>query len=135
VLDGEAEASVRIAQPAIDVVFERPTALGGRLRSFVAVASVLTGERVGDASQFVLEGPEFRGASALSGRVVRVAVRGAVFADVPFQWEGDSMSGQPVGRRHVPRPRRRQNDCSLPATTAVRLRRRVGVGASQSTHA
>lgn len=87
VLDGEAEASVRIAQPVIDVAFAQPTPMGGRPRPFVAVTSVLTGERAGDSSQFVLEGTDYRGASALAGRVVRVVVRGAEFADVPFRWE------------------------------------------------
>jgi hypothetical protein len=77
VLDGEAENAVRIAQPTIVLnLAPGPVELKG-------VASGLTGEKVGDTSQFEATHEAFK-QPVIEGKVANVTVKGATFKDVAF---------------------------------------------------
>jgi hypothetical protein len=78
VLDGEAERGVRIAQDAIVL---RLDATGEAIR-LEPVAGVLTGETVGDTSQFEAVSPALAGARQIVGVVEAVTVRGQAFQNV-----------------------------------------------------
>ena len=83
-LDGEAEKSVRIKQPTITLeitVQDKviPAELG-------AVANVLTGETVGDSSQFEAVIDALRGVSKFQGTVATVTIKGQTFERVKFDF-------------------------------------------------
>lgn len=82
VLDGGAEQAVRIAQPTIAVTFDAPQALAGQTLTLAAKANVLTGETVGDTSEFVATHPALKGQTTFSARVGDVVVKGQTFKDV-----------------------------------------------------
>lgn len=84
VLDGEAERPYRITQP--HVVSEVITAGEPFVVQLEAVASVLTGERVGDTSEFRGTAPELAGATTASIRVETITVRGQTFDNVRVRW-------------------------------------------------
>jgi hypothetical protein len=84
VLDGEAEQAVRLAQPTLPIVLEAPPGLAGRPLELAPVASKLTGERVGDASEFVFADARLKGHQGLRGSLLSIDVRGQTFRDVPF---------------------------------------------------
>ncbi len=79
VLDGGAEQAVRIVQPTVSVVFETPTALAGQTLAMGGKANVLTGETVGDTSQFELTHAALQGQTSLAARVVELRVKGQTF--------------------------------------------------------
>jgi hypothetical protein len=87
VLDGEAEQSLRVAQTSLAVVLDAPAARAGHPINLAARANVLTGETVGDSSEFVGQSDAFRGLARLRGRVLNIVVKGQAFRDAPF--EGD----------------------------------------------
>ena len=82
VLDGGAEQAVRIPQPTIVVTFDAPPALGGQALTLTAKASVLTGETVGDTSEFVVTHPALKGQTTFYARVAEVVVKGQAFKDL-----------------------------------------------------
>jgi hypothetical protein len=82
VLDGGAEQAVRIAQPSMTVTFDAPQALAGQTLTLPAKANVLTGETVGDTSEFVVTLPALKGQTTFSARVAEVVVKGQTFKDV-----------------------------------------------------
>jgi hypothetical protein len=79
VLDGEAEQAVRIAQTSLAIVLDGPTGLANRSLELLPRASVLTGERVGDASEFALSHDALRGLRRVTGRLLTITVRGRTF--------------------------------------------------------
>lgn len=79
-LDGEAERAVRLKQPSIEIAVELST--GTVVQVFDAVTSPLTGESVGDASEFASRGPLPKGIRA--ARVVEISTRGTTFKQVPL---------------------------------------------------
>jgi hypothetical protein len=83
-LDGEAEAPVRLVQPEIGLA----VVIDGRSEriALAAVASDLTGERVGDTSQFSAQVASLAGRSKFEGVVVDVTVRGQTFRNVAFRF-------------------------------------------------
>lgn len=83
VLDGEGEQAVRLAQASITLLLKEPVAHSGRAFDLAARANVLTGETVGDTSQFVLTSDAFKGLAAFQGALVHVAYKGQEFRDVP----------------------------------------------------
>jgi hypothetical protein len=85
VLDGEAEDATRIQQATLDVVVEAPPTLAGHPLPLLARANVLTGETVGDSSEFVATSDALKEAASLKGRVSRIIVKGAIFENVPFE--------------------------------------------------
>lgn len=82
VLDGGAEQAVRIAQPTVAVTFGAPQALAGQTLTLAAKANVLTGETVGDTSEFVVTHPALKGQTTFSSRVAEVVVKGQTFKDI-----------------------------------------------------
>jgi len=86
VLDGEGEQAVRLAQESITLLVKEPASLSGRPFDLAARANVLTGETVGDTSQFVLANDAFKGLAAFQGTFVHVAYKGQDFRDVPVTY-------------------------------------------------
>jgi hypothetical protein len=85
VFDGEAERPYRVAQRT--VVAEVITDGEPFVVHLQAVASALTGERVGDTSEFRGTAPELAGATTASIRVETITVRGQTFDNVRLRWE------------------------------------------------
>lgn len=85
VLDGEAERPFRTHQPGVTA--ELITDGEPFLVELEAVANVLTGERVGDSSEFRATAPGLVGASHASIRVETITVRGQTFDNVRLRWQ------------------------------------------------
>lgn len=83
ILDGCAEKPIRITQPTLRLEVAADSAAPAMVE-LKAVANALTGETVGDTSEFVLTAESLKGAERVSGRIAAVAVRGVGYADVPF---------------------------------------------------
>ncbi len=90
-LDGHAEAPVRSTAPELAARVERLDIDGRPLTGvapvslpLVAVASPLTGETPGDASQFSGTSEALRGHARLRGVIERVSVKGRSFEAVAF---------------------------------------------------
>lgn len=94
VLDGEAEHAVRIADTKLTLRVTRATtsqpastpAADGESIELTAVASSLTGETIGDTSQFAGRSDALVGATRFRGVLGRVHVRGQEFHEVPFDF-------------------------------------------------
>jgi predicted small lipoprotein YifL len=83
VLDGEAESPVRIAQTSLRLT------IGGRtVVELNAVANPLTGERVGDTSQFEGASGMLRGLTKFDGVLESITARGVKFDAVPVGYPG-----------------------------------------------
>jgi len=96
-LDGEAENPVRLRQPFIDLVIDEASYAGVRKAAFSlrlkAEANVLTGETVGNTSEYAVYSAEpLRGATSLKGKIRRITVRSEVFRDLPFTIPADKPS-------------------------------------------
>jgi hypothetical protein len=81
VLDGEAEEPVRIAQRSLRVTLQKPSA---HVVELTAIASPLTGETVGDSSEFAASSEVLKGAGAISGILGPITVKGQAFAGATF---------------------------------------------------
>jgi hypothetical protein len=86
VLDGEAEASVRIAQPDIEPSLTLPRSAKPLALKLTAVANPLTGESVGQCSQFQAQHETLKGVTRFAGTVKRVEARGGTFQNVAFRF-------------------------------------------------
>jgi hypothetical protein len=84
-LDGGAEAPVRVAQESITVEVT-PRTQGAEKTSLTLqpVANPLTGETVGDTSQFQIQDPSLAGVSEFDGVIVSVSIKGSELKDVAF---------------------------------------------------
>lgn len=82
VLDGEAAAAVRIAQPSVAVTFDAPGTLAGQTLQLAAKANVLTGETMGDSSQFEVTHEALKNQTTFTARVVDLVVKGQTFRDL-----------------------------------------------------
>lgn len=80
-LDGESENPVRSKQKSLRVLLEK-----GDVLDIPAVANPLTGETVGDSSEFVGIFTALKGADHFHGVLERVDVRGKTFESVELQW-------------------------------------------------
>ncbi len=84
-LDGESENPVRSKQAALNVKME-----GGSVLSLSAAANPLTGETVGDSSEFAGTFPALKGKDHFHGTLERVELLGSVFENVELKWpDGD----------------------------------------------
>ena len=83
VLDGEAEQAVRVSASALELQVTPPGGTASTA-SLPAKANALTGEAVGDSSQFVGVVAARKGVSTFTGAVRQLNVRGKSFTDVPF---------------------------------------------------
>jgi hypothetical protein len=82
-LDGHAENFVRIAAPAIDL-----TAFSGgqkRTLSLKAIANSVTGETVGNTSQFAAQADWLTTGGELNGEIGAIEIRGTKFKPAAFQ--------------------------------------------------
>jgi hypothetical protein len=79
VLDGEAEASIRIAQKSLRLRLKNGDVL--ELKSF---ADPLTGERPGDSSEFSIHWVKPARLTRLQGAVESLVVHGERFRNLPF---------------------------------------------------
>lgn len=82
VLDAEAEQAVRITQPTIGVTFDAPERMTGQALTLEGKANVLTGETVGDTSQFGVTDAALKGISVNGVRIREVTVKGQTFRDL-----------------------------------------------------
>jgi hypothetical protein len=82
VLDGEAEKGVRITQPSVSLTFDAPASVAGQTLVLNAKANALTGETVGDTSEFVAVNPALKGQTTFTARVGEVTVKGQPFKDL-----------------------------------------------------
>jgi hypothetical protein len=86
VLDGEAEKPVRLEVSEVELAIDPAPSVADTLNiKLAAKSSVLTGETVGDTSQFEGQHEAFKTTGKISGRVLKVSVRGKEFADTPFE--------------------------------------------------
>jgi hypothetical protein len=87
-LDRDAHHPIRLTQPSIVLLLDAPAASAARALELVGVPNSVTGEIVGDSSEFTVTRPEFRGLAELRGRIIQVIVRGQEFRDVAFHYPG-----------------------------------------------
>ena len=83
ILDGEAERSVRIAQPAIAMTVSTEDGRSVRVE-LQAAAQLLTGETRGDCSQFTGVASALMSTRLSSGSIENLTVRGLTFHDIAF---------------------------------------------------
>ncbi|MDX2033773.1 MAG: hypothetical protein SF339_24065 [Blastocatellia bacterium] len=82
-LDGEAEASVRVKQPAIEIAVKKPAATVVKLGG---VANGLTGETAGDTSEFTGQSDALKGQAEFEGVIKTISIKGRSFTNVAFQF-------------------------------------------------
>lgn len=84
VLDGHCESPVRVTQKEVALTVN----VGGTARTvrLDAVADALTGETVGDTSQFAATDDELRGVASFSGTIQSLSVGGRSFQSVKFEY-------------------------------------------------
>ena len=91
ILDGEAEKPVRISQPAIEMLILKPESPEtgppiGDLIKLNAAANTLTGESVGDTSEFVVTSDLLKGKDHFEGIVQSVTIKGEEIKGVSFHF-------------------------------------------------
>jgi hypothetical protein len=94
VMDGCAEHAIRIAQPEIMLTVILPpgpdeVAAEAHVVFLAAVVNPLTGETVGDTSEFTAVVPELVGARFFGGVLGEVAIRGTTVAGLDFYYPED----------------------------------------------
>jgi hypothetical protein len=95
-LDGEAEESVRLAQKELRVHIRLSPSARTVDLVLKAVANELSGETVGDTSQFEAHAKALLGQAGFSGSLARVDVRGAIFTKVRLRHpEGNEAEEKP----------------------------------------
>ena len=83
-LDGEAEESVRLKQPSLKLSINAQGSRPAQVVELAAQANILTGETVGDSSEFSVTTPSLIGMRSLSGNLGEIVVKGVDFLDVRF---------------------------------------------------
>ena len=90
VLDGEAEKAVRVKQTGLELAANLPKkdgAVGEQVTiKLQAVANELTGEKVGDTSQFEGQDEKLKGLKEFDAKVVALEVKGQALKDVAFNF-------------------------------------------------
>ncbi|MGD0566156.1 MAG: hypothetical protein ABSA34_02355 [Candidatus Goldiibacteriota bacterium] len=84
VLDGEAENPVRLRQGSIKLKIKA----GGKdiLLALKAVANPLTGETVGDTSEFSAVSEKLKGTAGFTGQVTLIKINGETFRNLAFSY-------------------------------------------------
>ncbi|MCL4695287.1 MAG: hypothetical protein KJ060_22585, partial [Candidatus Hydrogenedentes bacterium] len=85
VLDGEAENAVRLSVPELEIVVQPETGDPFSLR-LEAYANVLTGETVGETSEFRGQSDELKQLVRFHGSIPYLTVRGVEFRDIHFRF-------------------------------------------------
>jgi hypothetical protein len=88
-LDGEAERPVRLSQPAIELTIA-PAGKPSMVVVLEPMANPLTGESVGDTSQFRATLDALKGVERFDGTLKRIAIRGQEFANVRLQFPSEA---------------------------------------------
>jgi hypothetical protein len=83
-LDAHAEQPVRLQQPTLTLQIEGQGVTPAITLTLQAVASSLTGETVGDTSQFQASHDALAARTHLQGVIEKVEYRGRTFTQVPF---------------------------------------------------
>jgi len=83
-LDGEAEYAVRLKQAFIEiaVVLNNKT----MILKLNAIDNPLTGETIGDTSEFTTQSPALKGVKNFKGSVLALDIRGKGFKDIVFSF-------------------------------------------------
>jgi hypothetical protein len=84
-LDGEAENSMRLQSREMKGTLILPSGENVPML-FKAKASTLTGETIGDSSQFEVETPKLRNCESFELRVPELTIRGQVFKALSFRY-------------------------------------------------
>jgi hypothetical protein len=84
ILGAHAEAPVRIAQPGFDLIVKTDTA--EYTLSLEAVASPLTGETVGDTSEFQVVDERLKSLTSFNGTIDHLTVRGQALNSTAFRF-------------------------------------------------
>lgn len=93
-LDGEAENAVRIKQTEIEVAVSPAKAEAFTVK-LKAVASTLTGETVGDSSQFEGQDDKLKDLKEFDGKIAAIELKGQAFKDVGFNFpKGNEEPGE-----------------------------------------
>jgi hypothetical protein len=79
-MDAEVEKSERLKQEKIGLL------VNGKAVELSAVANELTGEKVGDTSEFTGQADMLKGLKAFDGVIVEITVRGRTFKNVAFKF-------------------------------------------------
>lgn len=85
-LDGEAEQPVRIAAGSLALTVTPNDAIESHQVTLQAIDNPLTGERVGDTSQFRAIVAVLAGQSRFRGHLVAIQLRGRQFSNVAFEF-------------------------------------------------
>lgn len=85
-LDGEAENSVRLSQKEIELT------IGSATIKLVAMDNPLTGETVGDTSEFRSPLGALKGQERFSGTIKKIQIKGQSFESVPANFPGENDS-------------------------------------------
>jgi hypothetical protein len=88
VLDGEAAKAVRVTHPTLTVTITDPSGVPAPVTLNARVSS-LTGESVGDSSEFVATVEALKGAKAVKARLATISVKGTTFENLALEWPGD----------------------------------------------
>lgn len=80
VLDGEAEKPLRLTSATLKL------AVNGKDVELAAVANDLTGEKVGDTSEFAGQADMLKGLKTFDGTVAEITIRGKTFKGVVFKF-------------------------------------------------
>jgi hypothetical protein len=82
VLNGHLDEAVRLAQPTMEITVEKP-----ELKlNLVAIPSGLSGETVGDTSQFETQSDALKGVSEFKAAISAVTVKGQDFKNIRFDF-------------------------------------------------
>jgi hypothetical protein len=84
ILDGEAEESVRLKQSSLLLAIDTAGSGAPQVLELSARTDILTGETVGDSSEFYGTSQSLVGMKNIRGRIVDVRVKGQDFRDVRF---------------------------------------------------
>ena len=91
-LDGEAENPVRIEQDDIEILITAVNTQGEVASKTIytlkleAVPNVLTGETLGDTSEFTAQSDKLKGAQNFDGVISAINIKGQSFKDVKFRF-------------------------------------------------
>lgn len=82
-LDGEAENAVRSKQTEIEIAVQKPSAFLVKLK---AVANSLTGETIGDTSEFAAVSDELKNLKDFEATITSINIKGKEFKNVEFNF-------------------------------------------------
>jgi len=90
VLDGEAENPIRLTDKSIDLSIENIAPKNAAKQPLAialnAVASALTGEKVGDTSEFSATVEALKGATGFDATIAKLTIKGKTFEMVKFNF-------------------------------------------------